>query len=93
LLPVSFRAQLQNLLLPQEIERQRACDYEGKEFRGFTFYISGIVLKDQGVTDLVKAHEFSLRACLGAMLAVIKEVDISFQELVVSVGVGIKQLR
>src|SRR4029077_3409361 len=88
LLPVSFRAELQNLLFPQEIERQRACDDKGQEFRGFTFYISGIVLKDKGVTNFVEAHQLTLRARVGAMLTVIEEVDISFQELVVRVGIG-----
>src|SRR5690349_7801237 len=92
LLAVRFRAQLQNLLLPQEIEGQRACDYKGKEFRGFTFYISGIVLKDQSMADLVEPHELTPRACVGAMLTVIKEVDFTFHEVVVRVGVGVYQL-
>src|ERR1700719_2100033 len=88
LLPVSLRAQLQNLLLPEEIEGQRAGDQEGETFDGFAFQVSGIVLKDQRVADLVKAPEFLLRAGVGAMLAVIEEVDVALEELVVRVGIG-----
>src|SRR5713101_9582079 len=92
LLPIRLRAQLQNLLLTEEIERQRACDYKGQEFRGFTLHISGIVLEDQSVADLVESHELTPRACVGAMLTVSEEVDIAFQELIVRVGVGVHQL-
>src|ERR1700687_932177 len=89
LLPVSLRAQLQNLLLPKEIEGQRAGDQERKIFGRFAFQVSGIVLKNQRVADLVKAHEFILRARVGAMLAVIEKVNIALEELVVRVSIGI----
>jgi len=48
-LAVGFRTQLKELLLPHEIDRQRACNDERQVFRGFAFDVPGIVVEDQRV--------------------------------------------
>src|ERR1700676_4570939 len=91
-LAIPFGAQLQNLLFPHEVEGQCTCDDEGQVFHRFAVEISGIVLKDTRVGNLVEAQELIFHAGVAAMLAIVQEVDVTFQELVVCVSVRVHEV-
>src|SRR6267142_2356579 len=93
LLAVSFRAQLQDLLLPHKIEGKSGRHQEGQIFRGFGCDIFRIVVKNEGVAHLVEAGEFRLQARIDASVAVIEKVDVAFQESVFRISIRVDQLR
>src|SRR6267154_4944775 len=92
-LAVGFRAQLQDLLLPHEVEGESGRHYERQIFWGFGFDIFRIVVKNESVADLVKPGEFRSHARIDTSVAVVQEVDIAFEEGILRVGIGVDQFR
>src|SRR6266849_370368 len=89
LLAVGFRAQLQELLLPHKIEGESGRYYEGQIFRRFSFDVSRVVVKNEGVANLVQTGEFRLQARIYTSVAVVEEIDVAFEEGVFRVGIRV----
>src|SRR6266849_10985121 len=93
LLAVSFRTQLQNLLLPHQIHGQRARHHEGEILWLLALEISWVVLEQKRVTNFVKLHELSLHARVHWSFAVVQKIHLPFQELVACISVEIEQFH
>src|SRR4029077_20857775 len=89
LLAVGFGAQLQELLLAHKIEGQGARYDEGQILRGFRCDISRIVVKNEGMANLVQTGELTVHGRIDASVAVVEEVDIAFEQTIVRVGVSV----
>src|SRR6202021_3639111 len=80
LLAVRFRAQLQDLLLQEQVHGERSCDNE-REWRGLlTVGVLRIVLKDQCVAGFVEFDEFSSKRGVGRRVAVFEVAHGAFCE-------------
>lgn len=80
LLAVGFRAQLKNLLLPKQIHGERGRNDKGELFVGWTVGVSGIVVKEKCVTDLIELDQFLADAFVRGNLPVVEVVDLPLDQ-------------
>src|SRR5579859_714058 len=79
-LAVQFGPQLQDLLFPHQIHRQRARDEERDFSRLLGPGVLGIVLKDEGVAGFVEFDEFAAQRRIWRHVTVFKVVHLSLGE-------------
>jgi hypothetical protein len=80
LLAVGFRAQLENPLLPEEIEGERIGHAVGEIVRLPAFHILRIIAEDQSVAGLIEFDEFAANPGIGSGVAVVEVVDESLEK-------------
>src|SRR5690242_2191707 len=80
LLPVFFRAQLEDLLLPEQFHRESARYAIGKFLYGRAFEIFRIVLEKQRMTGFVEFDELPLQHRIPASSSVLQIIHLSFEQ-------------
>src|SRR5262249_36409468 len=79
-LAIGLTAQLKDLLLPEKIHWQSACNEIRKLVRRCAFQILGVVVIDQRMAGFEELHEFALDAWIRRSVAIFEVIHATFEE-------------
>src|SRR5208282_2405996 len=79
-LPVRFGAKLEDLLLPEQIHRQSACDDERELSRLSPGSVLRIILKNEGVAGFVEFDKLAAQRWIRGRVAVFEVIHVALGE-------------
>src|SRR5690242_5340361 len=80
LLPVFFRTQFEDLLLPEEVHRESARDPIGEFFYGRALEIFRIILEKQGMAGFVEFNQLALHHGTSRSSTVLQIIHLPFEQ-------------